>query len=124
MLSDKYRELSSLAGTLGFQGFEMKEEGGKLKIKGNTTYQLEKDVFWDKIKTFSGWEQEVAADIRAERGDIHGMYTVKAGDTLSKIAKVHLDNASRYMDIFNANKDKLTDPNLIKVGQVLTIPKK
>ena len=63
------------------------------------------------------------ADIKAEKTDIHGVYTVAAGDTLSKIAKMFLGDANKYMAIFNANKDKLTDPDKIKVGQVLTIPK-
>ena len=49
-------------------------------------------------------------------------YTVKAGDTLSKIAKEHLGDANAYMKIFNANKDQLTDPDKIKPGQVLKIP--
>jgi nucleoid-associated protein YgaU len=48
---------------------------------------------------------------------------VKAGDTLSKIAKEHLGDANAYMDIFNANKDQLSDPDKIKVGQKLVIPK-
>ena len=50
-------------------------------------------------------------------------YTVQPGDTLSKLAKQFLGNAGDYMKIFNANKDQLSDPNLIKVGQVLKIPK-
>jgi nucleoid-associated protein YgaU len=49
-------------------------------------------------------------------------YTVKSGDTLSKIAKETLGNANSYMDIFNANKDVLSDPDQIKPGQVLKIP--
>ena len=49
-------------------------------------------------------------------------YTVKAGDTLSKIAKDHLGSAGAYMKIYNANKDLLTDPDKIKPGQVLKIP--
>ena len=49
-------------------------------------------------------------------------YTVKAGDTLSKIAKEHLGDANSYMKIFNANKDQLSDPDKIKPGQVLKIP--
>jgi nucleoid-associated protein YgaU len=49
-------------------------------------------------------------------------YTVKAGDTLSKIAKDQLGNANAYMDIFNANRDQLSDPDKIKPGQVLKIP--
>ena len=49
-------------------------------------------------------------------------YTVQSGDTLSKIAKAHLGDANAYMKIFDANKDKLSDPDKIQVGQVLTIP--
>ena len=62
--------------------------------------------------------------LHADRTDIHGVHIVQPGDTLSKIAKVHLDDAKRYMEIFNANKDILKDPNLIKVGQKLVIPKR
>ena len=47
---------------------------------------------------------------------------MKSGDTLSKIAKEMLGDANAYMDIFNANKDQLTDPDKIKPGQVLKIP--
>lgn len=49
-------------------------------------------------------------------------YTVKSGDTLWGIAKKQYGNGSKYIDIYNANKDKLKDPNVIKVGQVLIIP--
>lgn len=49
-------------------------------------------------------------------------YTVKSGDTLSKIAKEFYGNANKYMDIFNANTDKLKDPNKIFPGQELVIP--
>jgi nucleoid-associated protein YgaU len=50
------------------------------------------------------------------------IYTVAAGDSLSKIAKQFYSNANEYMKIFEANKDRLTDPNVIKVGQQLVIP--
>jgi len=49
-------------------------------------------------------------------------YTVKAGDSLSKIARDYLGNANDYMKIFEANKDQLSDPDKIKPGQVLKIP--
>ena len=51
-------------------------------------------------------------------------YTVKAGDTLSKIAKELLGDANAYMRIFEANRDQLSDPDKIKPGQVLKIPAK
>lgn len=49
-------------------------------------------------------------------------YTVVKGDTLSKIAKAHYGEASKYPVIFEANKPMLKDPNLIYPGQVLRIP--
>ena len=49
-------------------------------------------------------------------------YTVKSGDTLSRIAKEYLGDANAYMKIFDANRDQLTDPDTIKPGQVLKIP--
>lgn len=119
---DKYKDLEGLAGKLGIRNFSMKEAGGKVQIAGTTTYALERDLFWDALKKKAGWEGEVAADIKAERTDIHGIHNVQPGESLSKIAKVHLDDANRYMDIFNANKDKLKDPNMIHPGQQLVIP--
>lgn len=50
------------------------------------------------------------------------MYTVKAGDSLSKIAKQHYGNAMKYTTIFEANKPMLKDPDKIYPGQVLRIP--
>ena len=47
---------------------------------------------------------------------------MKAGDTLSKIAREHLGDGNAYMKIFNDNKDQLTDPDKIKPGQVLKLP--
>ena len=49
-------------------------------------------------------------------------YTVKKGDTLWGISKKYLGNGAKYNLIFNANKGKIKNPNLIYVGQVLTIP--
>ena len=50
------------------------------------------------------------------------MYTVKAGDTLSKIAKDTLGDAKRYGAIFEANRPMIHDPDEIYPGQVLRIP--
>jgi nucleoid-associated protein YgaU len=50
------------------------------------------------------------------------VYVVKEGDSLSKIAKEVLGDASRWKEIFEANKDQVKDPNLIRVGQELRIP--
>ena len=49
-------------------------------------------------------------------------YTVKKGDCLWKIAKQYYDNGSDYSKIYELNKDKISNPNLIYPGQVLTMP--
>ena len=49
-------------------------------------------------------------------------HTVASGDTLGKIAKLYLGDASRYAEIFEANRDQLSNPDAIAVGQRLVIP--
>ena len=49
-------------------------------------------------------------------------YTVKSGDCLWKIAKQFYGNGAQYTKIYNANRDKIKNPNLIYPNQVLTIP--
>lgn len=121
-LMDKYGDLFALANQLGMKNPDVKEDGGKLKISGQTEYQLEANRLWDNIKTHPGWENEIVANIKAQRSDLFGVYTVQSGDTLSKIAKAYLGDSNRYMDIFNANTETLKNPDMIKVGQKLNIP--
>jgi nucleoid-associated protein YgaU len=123
-LANKYVNVTNAAQALGIKGFSAAESAGKLAIKGTAEYQLQKDLVWDVIKKQPGWEQEVAADIKVEKTDIYGIWEVKAGDSLSKIAKSAYDDAGQYMRIFEANKNILKDPNMIHPGQKLIIPKK
>lgn len=64
----------------------------------------------------------MAAGASATGGQNQRRYTVQSGDTLSKIAKQFYGNASQYNKIFEANRNILSDPNKISVGQELTIP--
>ena len=124
MLQPKYQPAIDLGKELGFSGLEVSEVGGKLKVKATAQYQFDKDLFWDKLKTIPNWNNEVDVNISVMKSDVYGYYTVKSGDTLSKLAKAHLGDAKRYMEIFNLNKGILKDPDLIKVGQRLQLPKK
>jgi nucleoid-associated protein YgaU len=49
-------------------------------------------------------------------------YTVQKGDTLSAIAQHHYGKASKWHAIFDANRDQLDNPDLIRPGQVLKLP--
>jgi nucleoid-associated protein YgaU len=130
-LRDKYAYAIQTAKSLGFDG-SAQEQDGKLHFKGTVNSQEEANKIWDAIKTIPDWQREIQADIKvnpaAQRatgttGQTTGKtYTVKAGDTLSKIAKEQLGEANAYHEIFNANRDQLTDPDEIKPGQVLKIP--
>ncbi|WP_024735959.1 LysM peptidoglycan-binding domain-containing protein [Enterocloster asparagiformis] len=51
-----------------------------------------------------------------------GSYTVVSGDSLWKIAKQLLGNGNRWQELYDLNRDKISNPNLIRPGQVLTIP--
>jgi len=126
-LRDKYSYAIQTAKDLRMQG-SAEEHEGKLIFKGTTQTQEEANKIWDAIKTIPDWKNEIVADIKATGGGAGGgaaqTYTVKPGDTLSKIAKEHLGDANAYMQIFDANKDQLTDPDKIKPGQVLRMPQR
>lgn len=103
------------------------EQGGKLHFVGTVKSEDDKNELWNAIKTIPEWRNEVVADITVKgRGAAPAQgartYTVKAGDTLSKIAKQHLGDANAYMRIFELNKDQLSNPDMIKPGQVLKLP--
>lgn len=106
------------------------EKDGKLHFDGSVKTESEKNEIWQAIKTIPSWQNDIVANIAVTGGPAAAApaaasartYTVKAGDTLSAIAKAQLGSASEYMKIFEANRDQLSDPDKIKPGQVLNIP--
>src|SRR3954471_2602238 len=110
-LRDKYAYAISTAKGK-FDG-SAQEQNGKLHFVGSVKTEDEKNEIWNAIKTIPEWHNEVVADIKVTGGGAVGTsgaavaqgartYTVKAGDTLSKIAKELLGDASAYTRIFNA----------------------
>jgi nucleoid-associated protein YgaU len=49
-------------------------------------------------------------------------YRVRSGDSLSSIASRELGSASRWAELYAANREQLTDPHWLKVGLILSIP--
>lgn len=121
-LKDKYEDSLEVGKVVGLKNLEAKEEDGKLKLSATAEHEFDKNELWQSLKAHAGWENEIQADIKVEKSDIYGVYTVKSGDTLSKIAKYVYSDANKYPKIFEANKDQLSNPDLIKVGQKLKLP--
>ncbi len=122
-LRDKYNHAIQTAKGFHMEG-SAEEREGKLYFKGMVKDQDEVNKIWDAIKTVPDWRNDVVAEVTIDPSAkaLAASYTVKAGDTLSKIAKEQLGNANAYMKIFEANKDQLSDPDKIKPGQVLKMP--
>ena len=127
-LRDKYNHAIQTAKGFRMEG-SAQERDGKLYFTGMVNSQDEMNKIWDAIKTVPDWRNDIVGEIKvnpnakpAAAATQGGTYTVKAGDTLSKIAKEKLGDANAYMKIFDANKDQLSDPDKIKPGQVLKIP--
>ena len=123
-LRDKYNHAIQTAKGYKMQG-SAEERDGKLYFKGVVQNQDEVNKIWDAIKTVPDWRNDIVAEVTIDpnaKPAAASTYTVKAGDTLSKIAKDHLGSAGAYMKIFDLNKDQLSDPDKIKPGQVLRLP--
>ena len=109
-------------------------QDNKLFIKGTAPSVEAKNKIWDQIKLVdSSYDKDLTADISfdaaraaaaaAGGGQSTGQtYEVRSGDNLSKISKQFYGDPNDYMRIYYANRDKLRDPDMIQVGQKLTIP--
>jgi len=110
-------------------------QDNKLFLKASAGSEQVKNSIWDQIKRVDKTYADLMADITVDPSlapktpasaaaapAAAKTYTVQAGDSLSKISKQFYGNANEYMKIFDANKDQLKDPNMIKPGQVLKIP--
>jgi len=127
MLMEKYQSLIDMANQLGVSGFNVVESDGVLKVDGVAGSAEAKQQLWDEYSRLdpdyrSG---DVVMNISAPEGDASSgggsgsSYTVQSGDSLSKIGSKY---GVSWQKIFDANRDKLDDPDKIQPGQELTIP--
>jgi LysM repeat protein len=131
-LKSKYQSVLNSMNQLGVQLQNVHVQDNKLVIRGHAKTKADSSKVWDEIKLVDkNYQQDLMAEITyaaeaaaavAPQGLQARSYTVKAGDTLSKIAKAHYGDANDFTKIFEANRDKLKDPNKIFPGQVLVIP--
>src|SRR5437868_2010204 len=96
-LRDKYALAIQTAKDVRMQG-SADERDGKVYYHGTTNTQAEANKIWDAIKTIPEWSKEIVTDIKPTGARATGTseaaqpttYTVRTGDTLSKIAKEQL----------------------------------
>ncbi len=108
---------------LNADGLDITVDGDKVTVKGNAASTEDAE----KIAIAIGNTQGVASVdnqlTAAQAGEESNFYTVKSGDTLSKISKDQYGDANQYQKIFEANRPMLSHPDKIYPGQVLRIPK-
>jgi nucleoid-associated protein YgaU len=120
-LRDKYAELLTLAQTSGVTNLNINEVNNMLYVSGVAPSEAVKNEIW---KTYERLDPDMrSADIVLDiqvAASGNGVYTVQSGDNLSKIAAKY--EGVSWKDIFEANKDKIKDPDKIFPGQELIIP--
>lgn len=112
---------------LGFWGgaekdLKVKVDGETVKLEGEVPDQETREKLILAAGNIAGVSAVEDAMLAKATGEAAVFHEVKKGDTLSKIAQTYLGKASRYSEIFEANKPMLDHPDKIYPGQVLRIP--
>jgi len=133
-LKQKYQTVLTVSDSERIQFLNLHVENNKLFIRGIAPSEEAKNKFWDQVKLVNPNAEDITADISVDSSRAMGAaagggqgsggqtYEVKSGDNLSKISKQFYGDANEYMRIFYANRNQLNDPDMIQVGQKLTIP--
>ena len=106
---------------LDASGVEIAVEGDTVKMTGDAASQELKEkiiLAAGNVEGIAAVEEEVSVPDAKEPV----FHTVASGDTLWAISSKHLGNGSKYMEIFEANRPMLSDPDKIYPGQMLRIP--
>ena len=119
------------ATTPGVSGLNAEVRGKVITLKGKADSReaanlvmskidqaVKADNIVNAIEVKKAPEQEAAPEPAVEER----IHVVVSGDTLGAISQKYYGKASQYMKIFEANRDILDNPDLIKVGQKLRIP--
>jgi len=144
-LKQKYQPVLSTMQQKEVQLTHLHVQDNKLFIGGIAGSQDLKNEVWNSIKAVDPKYEDLIADISVDPSRAPAAaasaaaaatsapaastraavqtYTVQPGDSLSKISKQFYGDANQYMKIFQANRDQIQDPNKIRVGQELKIPK-
>jgi len=135
-LKNKYSTTLSVLDQQHVQLYNLHLQDNKLFLRGVAPSQEAINEVWNQIKLVNPGADDITVELSVAQPQAQTAaantgqssqgggqsYTVKSGDTLSKISRQYYGDANEYMRIFYANRDKLKDPNKIQVGQQLVIP--
>jgi len=121
-LQEKYRELVTTAQSAGVSNLQVREQGNVLYIDGVAPSEEIKQRLWDIYGKID--PDYRSADLVMNVKVVQGAggtkeYVVVSGDNLSKIGKKF---NVKWKDIYEANKDKIKNPDHIEPGWKLKIP--
>jgi len=109
------KEIADLG--LDASGLDISVEGDTVTVEGAAVSQEMKEKVILAVGNVEG-----VAGVEDNAGGGGTFHTVEKGDTLWAISSKALGAGNRYMEIFEANKPMLSDPDKIYPGQVLRIP--
>lgn len=120
---NKYKSLVDLAAAQGVADLQVREQDGVLYIDGIAPSAAAKDAIWDHYEALNPEfrDSDLIMNLSLAEG-ADEIYTVKSGDNLSKIAKKY--PGLSWKDIYEANTDRIKNPDLIQPGWELKIPRK
>ena len=136
-LKNKYNSVLQVIQQQGVRLAHLHVQDNKLFLQGAAPSQDVKNNVWNQIKAVDASLSDITCDLTVDpsvappkaaaaaapaSATSSRTYKVQAVDTLSKIAKQFYGNANDYNRIFDANRDKLDNPDKIQVGQELIIP--
>ena len=123
-LKQKYDRALKMMTEKGIRLQNLHVQDDKLFMRGAAPSEQAKGEVWSAIVAADSAHADVALDLTVDPSlaPAEQSYSVKSGDTLSKISKQFYGDANKYMKIYEANRDTLSDPDKIKPGQVLKIP--
>ena len=123
-LKSKYASVLNAISQQGVQLTHVHIQDDKLYIEGAAGSEAIKNRIWDQVKLVDSSLSDITLNLSVDPSltPKQKTYTVAAGDSLSKIAKQYYGNVNQYMKIYEANRNVLNDPNVVKIGQVLVIP--
>jgi nucleoid-associated protein YgaU len=142
-LRTKYASVFNEAQAQGVQLSTVRQENGKLILRGTAPSLEAANKVWDEIKRINPSLDDISAHFSitpsatpkatSSQSGFEGVenppaesgaqtYTVKSGDTLGSISKQFYGNSKGYRRIFDANQSQIQNENFLKIGQELTIP--